>query len=230
MYYIEDVNHPEITVLKMIDELLRSKYSKTTFYCHNLGGFDIIFLLKMLVDHNKVNSINKYDLSFKFRDNKILSITIWKGLNKLTIKDSYTILNSSLRNLALVYNCENIKGYFPYSFSSNDTLFYVGVTPNISYFENISQSEYDNLLSSNWSHKDESLKYLSQDLNALYEVLTKTNKKLFLQYDLDMTSVLTVSGLALNLFLSKYYRNNIPLIRQKSMYSDIKKGYYGGIK
>ena len=77
----------------MIDELLRSKYSKTTFYCHNLGGFGIIFLLKILVYHNKYNPMDKYDLSFKFRDNKILSITIWKGINKLIIKDSYSILN-----------------------------------------------------------------------------------------------------------------------------------------
>lgn len=229
MYYIEDINKPELSVLKMIDELFRSKYSKTTFYCHNLVGFYVIFLLKILISYNQVNPLYKYDLSFKFRDNKILSITIWKGVNKLIIKDSYTILNSSLRDLALVYNCENVKGYFPYTFSSSGTLFYKGVTPNKSYFENISQEEYNKLLSNNWSHKDESLKYLSQDFNALYEVLSKTNKNLFLLYHLDMTNVLTVSGLALNLFLSKYYKKDIPQISQKSMYSDIKQGYYGGI-
>ena len=44
MYYVEDVKHPELRVVKLVDELLRSRYSKTAFYCHNLGGFDVIFL------------------------------------------------------------------------------------------------------------------------------------------------------------------------------------------
>lgn len=77
MYYIEDVKYPDSCVIKLIDELLRSIYSKTTFYCHNIGGFDIIFLIKVLVDYNESNR-DKYELSFKFRDNIILAITIIK--------------------------------------------------------------------------------------------------------------------------------------------------------
>lgn len=116
-YYLEDIKHPELCVLKLIDELLRSKYSKTTFYCHNLGGFHAIFLIKVLVDYNKSNS-DKYELSFKFRDNVILAITISKGGSKFTIKDSYPILNSSLRDLAKSYDCNFNKCYFPYKFST----------------------------------------------------------------------------------------------------------------
>lgn len=48
MYYIENKDDSDSVIITMIDELLRSKYSKTTFYCHNLGGFDVIFLLKLL--------------------------------------------------------------------------------------------------------------------------------------------------------------------------------------
>ena len=44
-----------------------------------------------------------------------------------------------------------------------------------------------------------------------------------------MTKSLSISGVALNVFLSRYYSKNIPLITQKSMYSDIKQAYYGGI-
>lgn len=50
-----------------------------------------------------------------------------------------------------------------------------------------------------------------------------------LNYRVDMTKVLTISGLSLNLFLSQHYKNNIPSISQKSVYSDLKLGYYGGI-
>lgn len=33
----------------MINEMLRSKYSNITFYAHNLGGYDIIFILKIMI-------------------------------------------------------------------------------------------------------------------------------------------------------------------------------------
>lgn len=48
----------------MIDELLRSKYQNVRFYCHNMGGYDIYFILKVLADYNKVNSTTKYELSY----------------------------------------------------------------------------------------------------------------------------------------------------------------------
>lgn len=41
-------------ILDIVGEMLRSKYSNiTAFYCHNLGGFDIVFLLKALYRHNE---------------------------------------------------------------------------------------------------------------------------------------------------------------------------------
>lgn len=41
--------------------------------------------------------------------------------------------------------------------------------------------------SDNWSFKHETLKYLELDLETHYEVLSKANKQLFLDYDVDMT-------------------------------------------
>jgi len=46
-----------------------------------------------------------------------------------------------------------------------------------------------------------------------------------------MTDSLTVSGLAMRIFLTKYYNPNdkaIPLITHKSIFDDIHKSYYGG--
>ncbi len=56
---------------------------------------------------------------------------------------------------------------------------------------------------------------------CLYQVITKANKQVFLDYGIDMLDSLTISGLARKLYLSKHYNNNI--------YNDIKQGYYGGI-
>lgn len=43
-----------------------------------------------------------------------------------------------------------------------------------------------------------------------------------------MTESLTISGLALKIFLNKHYYNNIPLINKKDVFDDIHKSYYGG--
>jgi hypothetical protein len=55
------------------------------------------------------------------------------------------------------------------------------------------------------------------------------NKYVFTNYGVQMTDALTISRLALNIFLDKYLKESkIPVISQ-NMYNDIKKAYYGGL-
>ena len=79
----------------MINELVRPKYNNIKFYCHNLGGYDIIFILRILNKYNE-NNEDKYDINCILRDDMIIKITIRKDNRKLVISDSYCILNSSL--------------------------------------------------------------------------------------------------------------------------------------
>ena len=65
------------------------------------------------------------------------------------------------------------------------------------------------MYSNDWSFKNESIKYLNSDLMSLYQVITKANKQVFLDYGLNMVDHLTISKLALELFLSKYYNENM---------------------
>lgn len=44
-----------------------------------------------------------------------------------------------------------------------------------------------------------------------------------------MRDNITISGLAVRIFLKDYYKGNIPAITKASMYRDIKQAYYGGI-
>lgn len=37
----------------------------------------------------------------------------------------------------------------------------------------------------------------------------------------------TISSLAMKIYLSTYYKGNIPIITKASVYRDIKQGYYG---
>lgn len=57
MYYINKniMDHTKL-VLDFVDELLRPKYSKMIFYCHKLGGYDIVFLLKVIYLFNESTS------------------------------------------------------------------------------------------------------------------------------------------------------------------------------
>jgi len=60
----------------MINELLREKYRKFIFYCHNLGGYDIVFILKVLLTYKEsTDADNKFKINTIIRDGNIISIS-----------------------------------------------------------------------------------------------------------------------------------------------------------
>ena len=63
--------------------------------------------------------------------------------------------------------------------------------------------------------KDQCIKYLQADLPSLYQVLTKANKQIFQYYNVNMTDKITISGLAVDIFLKNCYNKNIPIINKK---------------
>jgi len=165
-YYIDkhDLDSNKI-VLSMIDELLRTRYSNIQFYCHNLGGYDIVFILKILHDFNDyIDTLeiaerpsnkeeqleydlkyNKYKISCILRDSKILKVSISRILrdNKksFSIVDSYCMLSDSLLRLGQNFEVATIKSKFPYKFSTQSNLFYKGATPGINFYKNDIKSE-----------------------------------------------------------------------------------------
>lgn len=106
-YYIdiESKNHTEI-ILSFVNELLRSRYSNIRFYCHNLGGYDIVFILKTLFEYNESTSDEtiKYKINLTLRDNRILKCVISKGKQNLVLIDSYPILPKSLASWGKDFN------------------------------------------------------------------------------------------------------------------------------
>ena len=230
IYYIDkDTLNSSKLILDFVNELMRPKYDKVKFYCHNLGGFDIVFILKVLLTYNDNNEDNKYNVSCVLRDEKILKVKITKDKLSLTISDSYAIMPNKLSNLGKDFEVATLKSKFPYKFAIQDHLFYEGNLPSIEYYDNISYDEYDSMSVAIWSFKDETIRYLINDLLSLHQILIKANKQVFLDYNLDMTDNITISGLALRLFFKDYYKKNIPSINRPSLYKDIKQAYYGGI-
>lgn len=229
IYYKEN-NHVNDLILQMIDELLRSKYSNITFYCHNFGGFDVIFILKVLTTYNdNDNNENKYQISNVLRDDKVIELTVKKDNNTLKIVDSYCMLVNKLSKLAEDFGVETQKSVFPYKFSIEENLLYKGHTPDIHFYNDLSEKDYSEIYQEEWDFKDETIKYLKNDLNCLYEIIVKANNQLFSDYKINIKDSLTISGLAMKIYLNNYYNDNIPIINKPSIYKDIKQGYYGGI-
>ena len=183
----------------------------------------------MLYSYNDDNVEDKYKISCLLRDDKIIKVNISKGKNSLIILDSYAMLGNKLIKLGENFGVTTLKSEFPYKFAIQDHLFYEGKMPCIEYYENIDKQEYKDMFVGYWSFYDETIKYLNNDLYSLHEVLTKANKQVFLDYNVNMTEHITISGLAVHIFLKDFYNYNIPNINKPSIYRDIKQAYYGGI-
>ncbi len=236
LYYIDikTLNSEEI-VIKCIDEMLRPKYSGITFYAHNFGKFDCVFILKTLLEFNKQIIDNPYILKTVCRDDIILKLTVKRKvegvLHSVSMLDSYRILTEKLSDLCSKYEVEESKGYFPYDFSTKKNLSYIGETPNKKYYgDSITLKEYKDIKKDVWDFKVESLSYLSKDLISLYQILKKVNRALFLDFNVKMSNCLTVSKMSYEIFSKDYLSVDkpIPLINKKSIYRDLKLGYYGG--
>ena len=239
IYYLgRDGNTSDEIIIKCIDDMLKPQNNNHIYYTHNLGGYDIVFILAALRRENTRKDCKHYIMNSKLRDNKILKTSISvktpSGYSKITFIDSYNLLTDNLDNLSKSFGSETKKGLLPYTFIRSDTLNYVGNTPPIEYYKRknkiITKSEYKSIFKTNWSLKDETIKYLEQDLLSLYEIMDTFNRYVFIEYNIQMTENLTISRLALNIFLKLYLGNTeLPVINNKSVYSSIKQAYHGGI-
>jgi DNA polymerase type B, organellar and viral len=222
-FYLTDFNNEEALLKETILSLFNEKYHNFIIYIHNLSYFDGIFLLKSL------SSIDDIRVKPLMKDGKIFNIElIYNGI-KIHFRDSLLILPNSLRKLAKSFNVES-KGIFPYDFSNITDLEYNGKVPNFKYFVDITKEEYNNYkrLYSNWSLKNETIKYCTQDCVTLYQIIDKFNTLIFDKFNLNIHRFMTLSSLALGIYRGNYLGNSkIPIITGKT-FTDLKNSYTGG--
>nr|QWO71449.1 DNA polymerase [Lyophyllum shimeji] len=237
-FYIDNYNNPEDMILDCIHNMMVKDNHNMKFYAHNMSQFDGILILKALMSAAK-----KHDYKFKVFSNnegKIISIDILKILPqkktiKISILDSCLILPVNLNKLAKVFNSEVRKGIFPYDFLNMDTLLYEGDVPDFKYFNNINLLDYKDYVKSfnngNWNAKIETIKYLEKDILSLYEVVNNFNNIIFNKFNINITRIRTISGLAFLIFTAKYYDpNKTPIYFTKGKLEKyIRSAYYGGI-
>jgi len=88
--------------------LMKRSYAGCRVYLHNFSNFDSVFFI------NTLQKLTDHTLKPNRRDGKLINVQF--GEYSLYFRDSYLILPSSLRKLAIAFNVEN-KGYFPHEFS-----------------------------------------------------------------------------------------------------------------
>lgn len=59
--------------------------------------------------------------------------------------------------------------------------------------------------------------------------MNKFSDYVYYKHNLQVSSCLTISSIAIKLFLNKYYKDNLALINKRSIYEDIKLSYFGGV-
>lgn len=103
-------------VKRFIDYMFanKGKYSLNgyTFYAHNVGKFDSVFLIKSSV------LLQDYDIKLTQKDNRFIVITIKNKLTKNKIKfyDSMQLINGKLKKILRDFGCKTQKGFFPHTF------------------------------------------------------------------------------------------------------------------
>jgi DNA polymerase elongation subunit (family B) len=172
-FFIKDYDS-EISLIKEVLNLL-TKFNGYNIYIHNGARFDLIFLVKYIVDLKEELKLNFY---FIYKDGELLQISIHKDSNKIVIMDSFKLLLTGLDKLAKVFDLDSGKFIFPHGFSNPDNFNYEGQLPDHSYFKIdnkmlITKEKYDNWFNSQsiWNFRKELEKYNLQDCKVLYKVL-----------------------------------------------------------
>jgi hypothetical protein len=229
-FYLSDYKTPDVMMKSAIKSLMRFKYNGSNIYIHNGSSFDLIFLLRIITQMNGT-------VDPLIKDGKFINIKLsWgpilengKPAYHINFRDSFLILPSSLRKLAKAFNVEN-KGYFPFRFVNDPvvSLQYEGLTPNISFYDGIKDSLYQDLISNNWNLREETIKYCILDCVVLYQILSKFNELIFTKWNLNVHRFPTLSSLAFGIFRAHYLgEHKIPKLGGQ-IYDFIKQAYTGG--
>lgn len=223
-YYIKDYKTTEIMINKLIEDLFKV-FNRYIVYTHNLGRYDAIFILKSI-------DLAKYKVTLIDQNNAYIYIKVEEIMTNKVIHfhDSFKLLPESLASLCKGFDIGLQKTYFPYSFVTTERLDYVGEFPAIEYFENMTEEVYVKLKNEygHFDMREYAVKYLKNDVKSLYLIIESFSKLVFAKYSLNVTKFISISSLSLNLFLTYFYKGNIPLVTGLTK-KIVRKAYIGGI-
>jgi len=208
-FYLSDYKTPKDMINACIKSLLHTKYDHHVIYVHNLANFDSNFLFNSLIELGRVSIVeNKGRLiSIKFMGG---AINDKKEFVHLNFFDSYQILLASLSKLGKAFNCDTQKSIFPHKFVSQENLDYVGLVPFHNFFPSLSLPEYLKYAQSfsNWSLRNEAIKYCKIDCIALYQVLVKFSDLIWYKWGVNITKYPTITSLTFAIFKTHFIKKS----------------------
>jgi len=131
--------------------------------------------------------------------NKFIQITLEIQKLKIVFKDSYRIFTVSLNDLCSVLSLQGKTSIHKLS---------------------LFNKENEKLL-------EEFKQYSLQDSNCLYECISKLQEIYINDYSVDITTILSTSTLSMQIFIRKFLKDNIPILK-RSIDEAIREGYFGG--
>lgn len=198
-----------------------------TVYVHNLSRFDTFFIESILTNDNDI--VGKYTYN---KNGMVLSIKVTfkdrKGKKgRFLFRDSILMMPGSLKSLSLSFKSDKTKLDFPHKFASADTLEYVGVKPDISYYEGMSRENYE-LIPRNWNFRYELTKYLNYDLGSLQEIMIKFAKDIYKLEKINITKVPTISSLSFKAIITNYLKANSLFKIKGTSHNKMRRAFFGG--
>ena len=145
--------------------------------------------------------------------NKFILITLQLPNVKITFKDSYRIFPVSLPELCQVFGVKGKTNQYKLAYNDLNLLSQVKL-------ESLTPGETNPLLR-------EFVEYSKQDAKALYDALVKAQEQFMSTHNVDITSILSITSLALKIFRTNYLETPIPILKTNQD-NFIRKSYFGG--
>lgn len=211
--------------------ILNYNYSSTevTYYAHNSGRFDSLYIIKQLNDFGVENMRVLRD-----KNNSLFLIEFEYNGVLFKIKDSFKLLPLGLDKLLKDFSIDvdGSKGKLPFDHSwvNSANLYYKGSTPEwLSHLE----GELINMgviINGEFSIQKYCELYNKIDCIGLHKLICKFFYTLVSEFKIDFSHCVTLPQLSLDVFRSKFLKSN-KLIRLLSTHHHnfIKKSYIGSI-
>ncbi|XP_031097018.1 uncharacterized protein LOC116001274 [Ipomoea triloba] len=187
--------------LNSLERTLTVNKSVRTVYFHNLAKFDGIFFMRHYVERTD----NIYRFKPLIRNHMLYELKVHKGRKLLMrFRDSCNLLPGSLASLA------------------------ERLCPQLGPKGSIQHQEVR--LSNLQERGEELLSYMRQDIRLLGGVMLKAQEIYWLNYQIYIEELMTLSSLATRIFRMKYYdEKRFPIhIPNRNEDTFIRRGYYGG--
>lgn len=245
-FIFDDPNKWEEGMYKGIKSIMKRKYDYYKVYVHNFSYFDAIFIIDTLSRLGEVKPI--------IRDNKIIKLIFIFTIEntqennkkntgrkyRIIFYDSFLLLPASLKNLSMSFNIENKKTIFPFNFINQENLnfAYDSDVPGYTFFPGaytslFTEAEYKAYCllykGKTWNLKRELSFYCERDTIALYQVILKFHKEIYLLFNIDISKYPTLPSVTFAIYRSNFIpKEEIPILLSK-LHFTLKQAYYGGI-